>query len=134
MFGLPVPSAVLPAFVRETPTRTSRSDVSPSVRVTPAGDLLIQHLDVGVRRAAGVAWNGRRFEVVHLAMAEADEGARRAVDLLVDLDVELVVVVLRGAAALSKLFETPGRVGAGRPASTWRANGVIAACGTTPSA
>ncbi len=35
MFGVPVPSAVFPAFVRDRPTRTSRSDVRPSVRVTP---------------------------------------------------------------------------------------------------
>ena len=41
-------------------------------------DLLVQDVDVGIRRAARLARNRRRFEVIGVASAEADERARRA--------------------------------------------------------
>ena len=57
------------------------------------GILLVEHFDVGVRRSADVARNGRRLEVVQLAVAETEERVRARRNLLIDLDVELVVLV-----------------------------------------
>ena len=96
MFGVPVPRAVLPALVRDRPNRTSRSDRVESVRVTPSASCWLSTFDEGVARAARLAGDRRRLEVVHLAVAEAARSAGPAAELLVNLDVDLVVVV--GAA------------------------------------
>ena len=95
--------------------------------------LLVEHLDEGVGRAARLAGDRRRLEVVDLAVAETHEAAGLAPELLVDLHVDLVVVVgpLRQAV---EVVRGAGRVGAGRPSRTLRANGVIADAGITPSA
>ena len=131
MFGVPVPSAVLPALVRETPTRTSsrRQAERPS---DTAGNLLVEDVDERVRRAARRARDGRRLEVVRIAVAVADS-ARRGVDLLIELDVELVVVVLTTGQAVEVIRDAgPRRLG--EPPSTDRAKDVICDCGTIPSA
>ena len=104
-----------------------------SVRVTPTGELLVEHVHVAVAGAAGRARDWRRLEVVHLAMAEADERRSCAVELLVDLDVDLVVVVWRSRQAIDSCSRCRARrrrqVG-----QHLAAKAVIALCGITPLA
>ena len=93
---------------------TSNSDVGVGVIGEAAGDLVVQHVHERVARAAGRARDRRRLEVVHLAVADADERRHPAAELVIDLDVELVVEVLTPRQRIEVVRRSPARVGAGQ--------------------
>ena len=133
MFGPPVPSADLPASVRDTAARTSRIELADRTRVRPpaycwfrtstkllAGELVSPGIGLGSKLLT-LRWLKRKNAVVAAFSFWSN--------LMSNLSLKLSC---RGSE--SKLFELPGRVGSGRPASTFLAKSVIAACGTTPLA
>ena len=77
MFGPPVPSADLPASVREQPTRTSRSERRRQHAGEAAGVLLVEHLDEVVAGLLVSPGSGGGSKLFDLAVAEADERVRR---------------------------------------------------------
>ena len=130
---MPVPSAVLPALVRDRPKRTSSSERLESVRVTPSANCWLststKALD-GLLVSPGI---GGGSKLLTLRWLKRTKPLVPLPNCWSTLTSTLSLSSVR-SGRLSKLFETPARVGAGRPSSTLRANGVIADAGITPSA
>ena len=124
----------MPALVRDKPRRTSSSERRRQRVGEAAGDLLVQHVHEGVARAAGLARDRRRLEVVDLAVADAPERRHPRAELVIDLDVELVVEVLAPRQRVEVVGDARHASAPAGPASTFFANGVMALAGITPSA
>ncbi len=133
MFGLPVPSAVLPALVRDRPKRTSSRERADSVRVTPSASCWLSTSTKALEGLLVSPGIGGGSKLLTLRWLKRTKPLVWLPNCWSTLTSNLSLSSVR-SGRLSKLFEVPARVGAGRPSRTLRANGVMADAGMTPSA
>src|SRR5262245_19040545 len=74
-------------------------------------ELLVKHPDIGVGRAEDRCRDDGRFEVVYLAMAQANERSRLLTEVVVDLEVAFVVVELAARQILKVVRDKASGIG-----------------------